>query len=128
MVLQNPNLKLNPKIKITWSWNPSCCFVCIDLYYALDICIYLQCRTLLSKTRRAPINMPHAIVTYIISLTSMPNYKIHGSWTSWVDLGQQLHMDERCWHGLAYVSRHSPKVFFFSKGVISTYLGSVLCR
>ncbi len=75
MVLQNPNLKSNPKIKITCSWNLSC-FVCIDLCYALDSYMYLQCTTLLFKTRRAPINMSHGIVAYIISLTSIQPWEI----------------------------------------------------
>jgi hypothetical protein len=79
MVLGSPRSKLGPKTKITWIRDPICCLMCIDLSYAFHIDIFLQCRTLHCKTRRASINMPKAIGPNIISLIIMPPWKSIGN-------------------------------------------------
>ncbi len=64
MVLKRPKLKLGPKTRITWNWGPECHLICIDISCALHINIFLQCKTLHYKIRRALINMPKVIPTH----------------------------------------------------------------
>ncbi len=64
MVLESPRSILNPKTRITWSWGPRCLLICIDFTCALHTDIFLQCKTLHNKTRKALINMPNAIPTH----------------------------------------------------------------
>ncbi len=61
MVLESPRLKLGPKTRITWSWGPICFLTDIDFSCALHTDIFLQCKTLHYKTKRATINMLEAI-------------------------------------------------------------------
>lgn len=80
------------KTRITWNWGPKCCLLCIDLSHALGTCIFLQCRTLHCKTKRAPINMPKAIP--INNLTdhypTLKKYRIHTLWNTWGPMDVQV--------------------------------------
>ncbi len=86
MVFKSSKLELNPKTKITWTWDLSC------EHLTLDTCIYLQCITLHYRTKKALINMLETIPTHNLSnfYPTLRNYKIHILWNIWRPMDMQV--------------------------------------
>jgi hypothetical protein len=74
MVFQSASFKLNPKMRIIWSWSPNCCFLCIDFGCALGTYIFLQCKTLHWKLS-GHWSICHMPSSHMIFITSNPPWE-----------------------------------------------------
>ncbi len=92
MVPKRPKSKLGPKTKITWKWGPKFRLICIDISCALHIDIFLQCKTLHYRIRKALIKMPKVIPTHnlINHYATLRKYKKHILCNTWWPMDVQI--------------------------------------